>query len=108
MIGTRTLRLEDEPLLRGRGRFVDDIAIPGVLHAAFVRSPHAHAMIRGIDTAAARATEGGRAVFTAADLAGMLTHLRLPIAFPAGQLPAEAMPLAMAETEVLYAGETVA
>ena len=43
------------PLIRGRGRFVDDIAPPGLLHAAFLRSPHAHAAIARIDTAAARA-----------------------------------------------------
>ena len=43
LIGARIPRLEDEPLLRGRGRFVDDIALPGMLHAAFVRSPHPHA-----------------------------------------------------------------
>ena len=45
-IGSRITRLEDEPLLRGRGRFVDDIALPGVWHAAFVRSPHPHALIK--------------------------------------------------------------
>ena len=43
------------PLLTGKGRFVDDIQLPGMLHAAFARSAHAHARIRGIDAAAARA-----------------------------------------------------
>ena len=52
-IGSRITRLEDEPLLRGRGRFVDDIAMPGVWHTAFVRSPHPHALIKDIDKAAA-------------------------------------------------------
>ena len=52
--GARITRLEDPALLTGRGRFVDDIELPGVLHAAFVRSPHAHARIREIDTQAAR------------------------------------------------------
>ena len=49
MIGRDTRRLEDAALIRGRGRFVDDIALPGMLHAAFVRSPHAHATIESID-----------------------------------------------------------
>ena len=55
LIGARIPRLEDRPLLIGRGRFVDDIALPGLLHAAFVRSPHPHALIRGVDAAAVRA-----------------------------------------------------
>ena len=46
LIGARVPRLEDRPLLVGRGRFVDDIALPGLCHAAFVRSPHPHAAIR--------------------------------------------------------------
>src|SRR5262249_60834586 len=62
--GARVARLEDRPLLTGRGRFVDDIALPGTLHACFVRSPHAHAAIRAIDTAAARAMAGGPARLT--------------------------------------------
>ena len=61
-IGSRITRLEDEPLLRGRGRFVDDIALPGVWHAAFVRSPHPHALIKGIDKSAALAVPGVHAV----------------------------------------------
>jgi hypothetical protein len=53
LIGSRITRLEDAPLLRGQGRFIDDIVVPGVLHAGFVRSPHAHAAIRGISKATA-------------------------------------------------------
>ena len=49
LIGARIPRLEDGALLIGKGRFVDDIARPGVLHAAFVRSPHPHAAIRRVD-----------------------------------------------------------
>ncbi len=66
--GTRVARVEDARLLTGRGTYVDDIALPGMLHASFVRSPFARAAIRGIETAAARAAPGVRAVFTAADL----------------------------------------
>jgi aerobic carbon-monoxide dehydrogenase large subunit len=68
--GTRVHRVEDARLLQGRGTFVDDIIRPGMLHACFVRSPFARARIRGIDTAAALALPGVRAVFTAADLNG--------------------------------------
>ena len=50
LIGSRVRRIEDAPLLRGNGRYIDDIAVPGLLHAAFVRSPHGHAAILGIDT----------------------------------------------------------
>ena len=66
--GARVARLEDPALLTGRGRFVDDIKLPGTLHACFVRSPHAHARIRSIDAAAARAMPGVHAVLTADDL----------------------------------------
>ena len=66
--GARINRVEDARLLTGRGTFVDDITLPGMLHACFVRSPFAHAAIRGIDTSAARAVPGVRFVFTAADL----------------------------------------
>lgn len=61
-------RVEDTRLLTGRGTFVDDVTRPGMLHACFVRSPFAHAAINGIDTEAALALPGVRAVFTAEDL----------------------------------------
>jgi len=63
-------RVEDARLLTGHGTYVDDIDLPGMLHACFVRSPVAHAEIRNIDTAAACAAPGVRAVFTAAELNG--------------------------------------
>ena len=66
--GARVTRFEDPALLSGRGRYVDDIAPDGALHACFVRSPMAHAKIRSIDSAAARAMPGVHAVLTAADL----------------------------------------
>ena len=66
--GTRVQRVEDTRLLTGRGTFVDDISRPGMLHACFVRSPFARARINGIDTSAALALPGVRAVFVAADL----------------------------------------
>jgi carbon-monoxide dehydrogenase large subunit len=67
-IGERITRNEDSRLLTGRALFVDDVALPQMLHAAFVRSPHAHARILGIDAAAALRREGVAAVYTAPDL----------------------------------------
>jgi aerobic carbon-monoxide dehydrogenase large subunit len=67
-IGRSLRRLEDERFLTGRGRYVDDIAVPGRLHGVVLRSPHGHALIEGINTAAARAMPGVMGVFTAADL----------------------------------------
>ena len=76
-LGQALPRREDPRLLRGLGRFHDDIATPGALHAAFVRSPHAAARIVAIDTAPARAMQGVAAVLTGADLARLATPLRL-------------------------------
>ncbi len=68
-IGQPVRRVEDRRLLRGRGRYNDDIDLPRQAHAAVLRSPHAHAEIRGIDAAAARSSPGVLGVFTHADLA---------------------------------------
>ena len=108
VIGRRMRRTEDPALLRGKGRFIDDIKLPGTLHAAFVRSQHAHALIRSIDVAAARAKPGVEAVYTAADLLQVLVRMRLPLAFPEGTLTADAMPLVLTSRETCYVGETVA
>ncbi len=68
-IGAPLRRVEDRRFLLGRGRFVADIDLPGALHCIFVRSPHAHARIRAIDTSAAKGAPGVVAVFTGADMA---------------------------------------
>src|SRR5256885_9052768 len=61
-------RVEDDALIRGRGRFVEDASQPNQAHAAFLRSPHAHARIRSIDIAAARSAPGVVAVLTHKDI----------------------------------------
>ncbi len=66
--GARIRRNEDPRLLTGRALFVDDVDLPGMLHVAFVRSPYAHARIRGIDKARAEGREGVVAVVTVQDL----------------------------------------
>lgn len=70
-IGASVRRKEDLRFLSGRGQYTDDINRPGQTHAFILRSPHAHATINGIDTAAAKAMPGVLAVFTAADMAGI-------------------------------------
>ena len=67
--GRDALRSEDEPLLAGRGRFTDDLAVAGAVHAAFVRSPIGHGVIRSVDAAAAAKLPGVVAIFTGDDLA---------------------------------------
>jgi len=70
LIGKPIRRVEDDRLIRGRGRYLADLQVPGTLTAFFVRSPHAHAAIREVDVSAARAVPGVVAIFTAADTAG--------------------------------------
>ena len=108
MIGERVKRIEDPALLRGRGVFVDDIHLPGMLQAAFVRSPHPHALIRSADAAGARAMPGVRAVYLAADLEPHLAARRLPLQFPSPSLPEDATPWLLAGEEVCHVGEPVA
>ena len=67
-VGRSARRREDPPLLRGEGRFLDDLRIDGAAHVAFVRSPHAHARLRALDVDAARKAPGVIAVITAADV----------------------------------------
>ncbi|MGI9424847.1 MAG: xanthine dehydrogenase family protein molybdopterin-binding subunit, partial [Hyphomicrobiaceae bacterium] len=76
-IGQPLLRREDYRLLTGEGCFLDDICVPGALHVAFVRSPYAHAFIRGIDMSAARAIPGVVACVTAAEVNAWTTKLRM-------------------------------
>src|SRR5438128_668815 len=67
-IGRSLRRLEDQRFLTGQGRYVDDVDLPGQLHAIVLRSPHGHATIASIDTVAARAMPGVHGVFTAKEL----------------------------------------
>ncbi len=68
MIGQPVRRLEDERFLTGQGRYVADLALPGMLHCAFVRSPHAHARLLAVDAEAARALAGVAGCWTAPEL----------------------------------------
>ena len=89
VFGNRVNRLEDPALLRGLGKFVDDIRLPRMAHAAFVRSPFPHARLQSIDKSAAEAMAGVIAVYSFDDLAPHLTSDKLPVEFPSGVPNAE-------------------
>ena len=108
VLGRNVPRLEDIAFLRGQGRYVDDIRLPGMLHAAFVRSPHAHAAIRGIDKRAALALPGVRAVLTLADLRPYLRNERLVVGLPSPSYKQQRDRPALAGDEVVHVGEPVA
>jgi len=107
-IGARVLRTEDARLLTGRGEFTDDIRLPGMLHATFVRASFAHARIHGIDASAALALPGVHAVLTWADLDRRLQTTRLPSLVPNPYSKFPRTQLALARDEVCYVGEAVA
>src|SRR6266850_1857284 len=73
-IGEPVRRTEDPTLLRGEGRYTDDLNEPGQAYAHIVRSPHAHGVLRGVDAEAARKMPGVLAIYTGADLAGYGPH----------------------------------
>ena len=81
-IGRPMPRLEDRRLITGQGRYTDDFSYPDEAHAVFVRSPHPHARVLGIDTAVAKAMAGVLAVYTAADYAAAggrgIRHFAVP------------------------------
>jgi carbon-monoxide dehydrogenase large subunit len=104
-------RVEDPRLLLGRGRYTDDIAMPGQAHGVVLRSPHAHARIRAIDAAAARAVPGVLAVITGADLeaAGLgPVPCVIPMKNRDGTPRAETPRLALATDTVRHVGDPVA
>ena len=105
-IGDRIKRNEDPRLLRGRGRYVADVRLPGMLHAAILRSPHGHARIRSLDLSPARAADGVALVCAADDLGELNQPSPLLIPHPSLTHPRTQLPLA--RDEVRYVGEAVA
>jgi len=106
--GASVKRKEDPAFLRGEGQFVDDIHLPEMLHAAFVRSPYAHASVGRIDKAAALALPGVHAVITFADLPEEIQRQTLPLLVPHPAIKQPRLPYALAKDETCYAGEPVA
>lgn len=105
MIGSPLRRVEDPRLITGQGRYVDDIRMDGMLHAAFVRSPEAHARIVSVDVSEVDAVEGVIGVFTAVDLG---LDRPMPVGHPHPLLAEARTAPALATDEVCYAGQTVA
>jgi carbon-monoxide dehydrogenase large subunit len=104
--GARIERNIDPKLLRGEGAFVDDIPLTGVLHSAFLRSPHARARIKRIDAAAARRHPGVVAVYTCDDIGALDMAMPLLIPHPCMTDPQTQRPLARGD--VHYVGQTIA
>ncbi len=101
-IGQSIERFEDDALLTGRGRFIDDLGVrPDTLHAAILRSSHAHAKIRAINADAARQAPGVAAVLTGAEVTGLSASLVGGV-----KAPIECWPIAVGR--VRYVGEPVA
>ena len=108
--GAPIRRNEDARLLRGQALFVDDVELPGMLHAAFLRSNLAHATIRSIDVSAARAREGVVAVYTAEDLGAYWAPGPLLVPPPpiAGLVFNQRTQVPLAKGKVRHVGEPLA
>jgi aerobic carbon-monoxide dehydrogenase large subunit len=104
-IGQRLRRVEDPRLLTGGGRYASDLALPGMVHLALLRSPHAHARIGRIDTRRTAEVRGVIGVFTAADLPEIMTPELCEVRTPGTRLAAHTP---LASDVVRYVGEPVA
>jgi len=110
LIGQAVRRKEDYRFLTGSGLYTDDVTVAGQLHAYFLRSPHAHARIRSIDTAAAKAAPGVAAIYTGADIEGKMNGLPCGwlITGTDGQPMKEPPHPPLAQGKVRYVGDHVA
>jgi carbon-monoxide dehydrogenase large subunit len=106
LMGEKVRRVEDDRLLRGQGRYVDDL-MPGALEVAVLRSPHAHARITDIDVEPVLDVEGVVAVYTYDDLTGPMAE-PLPLLIPHPALTHGRTQYALANDEVNYVGEAIA
>lgn len=104
-IGAAVKRLEDPAILKGGGRYVDDLSLPGMLEVAFVRSSEAHAFIRNVDVQSARALPGVHSVLVLEDLGA---DRRMVQANPHPLLRQNLTQYPLARGEVCYVGETIA
>src|SRR5215469_12699674 len=108
LVGAKIHRREDPRLITGHGHYIDDFVRTGTAYAAFVRSPFAHARVKGIDITDASRAPGVVGVYTARDFKGQLagTHPCAPAFVAEKKYVPERFPIA--ETEVCYQGEIVA
>jgi len=107
IFGSGIRRREDPRLITGQATYTDDISLPGTVHAAILRSPHAHARIRSVDTAAAAAAPGVLAVYTGADTDGVLNSIPCVWIVPDSDVKQVPHP-AIAKDVVRYVGDAVA
>ncbi|MCH2512655.1 MAG: xanthine dehydrogenase family protein molybdopterin-binding subunit [Chloroflexi bacterium] len=107
IFGSGIRRREDPRLITGGATFTDDVQLPGMVHAAILRSPHAHAKINSIDAAAASEAPGVVAVYTGADTDGVLNPIPCAWLPPDCDIKAVAHP-AIAKDVVRYQGDAVA
>ena len=105
--GQSVKRFEDHRLLTGQSAYVDDLKLPGMLHALVLRSPHAHATIRSIDTTAASSLTGVVLVVTAPDLAEEVRNVPTRVTTDADDLKPPEHPV-LADDKVCYVGQPVA
>src|SRR5262245_26844444 len=103
-VGQRVPRREDARFLTGRGRYVDDIALPGTLHLAFARSDVARGRIVSVDTTAAAAVPGVVSVYVASDLEHLVQDHKVDDEPPGRERPWRLL----AEGDVRYVGEPIA
>jgi len=104
-VGRPLRRREDFRFLTGRGRYVDDIKLPGTLHLAILRSPHAHAIITGVDLSAAKAAAGVRLALAGADLFGKIGNVKPNWVIPGTVVPDRPV---LAVDRVRFVGECIA
>ena len=104
-IGQPVRRREDLKLITGRGRYVDDLKMPGMLHVAILRSPHAHAVIKHVDLDPAKALPGVRLAFSGADFAGKIGPIVPNWIMPGTKVPERPV---VAIDRVRFVGECVA
>ncbi len=107
-VGAAVKRAEDPKLVTGNGRYVDDITLPGMRHAAFVRSTQAHARIREINFSAALRIPGVEAVFTMDDFGPDYANKPMPQPYPNPLIIQSITQYPLAKDEVCYVGQTVA
>ena len=105
LIGQPLRRREDFKFLAGKGRYVDDVRLPGMLHMAVLRSPHAHAKIRSVDLSAAKVAPGVRLVLSGKALAGKIGPIVPNWVIPGSKVPFRPV---VATDCVRFVGECVA
>jgi carbon-monoxide dehydrogenase large subunit len=104
-VGESVTRVEDQRILTGRGRYVDDVRLPRMLHASFLRSSHAHARINRLDTTEAKRVPGVVAVLTGTDIEALTVPIQVMPQFPGFRSPVY---LAMATDRVRFVGDLLA